>query len=74
MHIRPVLDAGGEDPDWDQRVARKVAGGDFEMGLIPTRAWDTEGVTTLRALNAPFLITSEALRDEVIASDPGGRT
>ena len=69
VHIRPVLDAGGEDPDWDQRVARKVAGGDFEMGLIPTRAWDTEGVSTLRALNAPFLITSEALRDEVIASD-----
>ena len=43
--------------------------GDFEMGLIPSRSWDTEGVTSLRALSAPFLITSEALRDEVVASD-----
>ena len=28
------------------------------MGLIPSRAWDTEGVESLRALNAPFLITT----------------
>ena len=69
LRIEPVLNAGGENADWDQRVARKVAGGDFEMGLIPARAWDTEGVTSLRALQAPFLITSEALRDDVIGSD-----
>ena len=69
LRIEPVLNAGGEDPDWDQHVAKKVVSGDFEMGLIPARAWDTEGVTSLRALSAPFLITSEALRDEVVASD-----
>ena len=30
--------------------------GELEMGLIPARAWDTEGVTSLRALHAPFLV------------------
>ena len=37
------------------------------MGLIPSRAWDTEGVTSLRALNAPFLIDSDELLDEVVS-------
>jgi TRAP-type C4-dicarboxylate transport system substrate-binding protein len=69
IRIQPVLNAGGDDPNWDQRVLDNVRGGKWEMGLIPARAWDTEGVTSLRALNAPFLITSEALRDDVIASE-----
>jgi TRAP-type C4-dicarboxylate transport system substrate-binding protein len=69
LRIQPVLNAGGNDPNWDQRVLDNVRGGKWELGLIPSRAWDTEGVTSLRALNAPFLITSEALRDDVIASE-----
>jgi TRAP-type C4-dicarboxylate transport system substrate-binding protein len=72
LGVEPVLNAGGGDPDWDQLVARKVVAGEYEMGLIPARAWDTEGVTSLRALTAPFLITSEALRDDVITSDLAG--
>ena len=39
------------------------------MGLVAARAWDTEGVTTLRALNAPFLVTSDAAVTEVVTSD-----
>jgi hypothetical protein len=39
------------------------------MGNIPSRAFDTEGVTSLRALNAPFLITTDELLDEVVTSD-----
>jgi TRAP-type C4-dicarboxylate transport system substrate-binding protein len=46
-----------------------VVAGEIEMGMIPTRAWDTEGVTSLRALNAPFLITSDELAAEVATSD-----
>jgi TRAP-type C4-dicarboxylate transport system substrate-binding protein len=69
IRIKPVLDAGGNNPNWDQLVLDNVRGGKWEMGLIPARAWDTEGVTSLRALNAPFLITSEALRDDVISSE-----
>ncbi len=67
--IEPVWNADGQGQrDWDQRVARMVVSGELEMGLIPSRAWDTEGVTSLRALNAPFLVTSEELMAEVVSA------
>src|SRR5262245_29097715 len=69
IRIEPVWHAAGDGPDWDQRVARMVTGGELDMGLIPARAWDTEGVTSLRALNAPFLITSDELLDQVVSSE-----
>lgn len=53
-------------------TVRKVMDGTLDMGNVPSRAWDVEGVTSLRALNAPFLITSDALLDEVVASDLAG--
>jgi TRAP-type C4-dicarboxylate transport system substrate-binding protein len=67
--VEPVWHAAGEGPDWDQRVARMINGDELDMGLIPSRSWDTEGVTTLRALNTPFLIDSDALLQRVIATD-----
>jgi TRAP-type C4-dicarboxylate transport system substrate-binding protein len=66
------LNAGGDGRDWDQKVARKVIAGRADLGLVPARAWDTEGVTTLRALSAPFLITSDELLDDVVRSDLAG--
>jgi TRAP-type C4-dicarboxylate transport system substrate-binding protein len=70
LRIEPVLNAGG-DTDWDQDVIHKVRDGDLDMAVVPARAWDTEGVTSLRALNAPFLITSDELLAEVISGDLG---
>ena len=68
--IEPVWSAAGESVvDVDQLIARMVMTGELEMGLIPARAWDTEGVTSLRALHVPFLVTSESLLDEVVSSD-----
>ena len=68
--IEPVWSAAGESVvDADQTIARMVMTGELEMGSIPARAWDTEGVTSLRALHAPFLVTSESLLDEVVSSD-----
>jgi TRAP-type C4-dicarboxylate transport system substrate-binding protein len=69
LRLEPVWHAAGDGSDWDQRVARLVVDGGLDMGLIPARAWDTEGVTSLRALNAPFLITSDELLADVV-SDP----
>ena len=67
--IEPIYDANEpEAADWDQVVARKVVSGELDMGMIPARAWDTEGVDSLRALQAPMLIDSEALLDEVVTS------
>lgn len=61
--------AAGDTPDWDQGVARLVMDGELEMGLIPARAWDTLGVTSLEPLQAPFLITSTAHLDAVVTSE-----
>jgi TRAP-type C4-dicarboxylate transport system substrate-binding protein len=70
--IEPVWKAVGEDKDDpDQALARAVVTGDFEMGLVPARAWDTEEVSSFAALHAPFLVTSNALMAKV--SDPGSR-
>jgi TRAP-type C4-dicarboxylate transport system substrate-binding protein len=71
VRIEPVWRAAGDtgSDDWDQKVARLVVDGDLDLGLVPARAWDTEGVTTLRALNAPFLVTSDELTAEVVSSD-----
>jgi TRAP-type C4-dicarboxylate transport system substrate-binding protein len=64
--IYPVWEASGTDVhDWDQLVARMVTTSQLDLGMIPTRAWDTEGVTSLRAVNAPFLVTSDALADKI---------
>ena len=68
--VEPVWRVGGNNtPNWDQAVARQVVNGELDMGNIPSRAFDILGVTNLRALNAPFLITSDELLDEVVASD-----
>lgn len=68
--VEPVWRVGGVNtPNWDQAVARQVANGELDMGNIPSRAFDVLGVTSLQALNAPFLITSDELLDEVVASE-----
>lgn len=73
IRIEPVWNAPGYDQhDWDQVVARMVMNRDLDMGLVPSRSWDMEGVTTLRALNAPFLVTSEALVEDIVSGDLAG--
>lgn len=70
--IEPVWQAVGTEgyrPDWDQQVARLVASGELDLGLVPARAWDTEGVETLRPLQAPFLVDSHELLAAVVTSD-----
>jgi TRAP-type C4-dicarboxylate transport system substrate-binding protein len=72
LRVEPVWearDAGGDD--WDQQAARKVISGDLAMGAIPARSWDTERVTSLRALHAPFLVTSEVLVEQIVTGPVG---
>lgn len=65
--VKPVWEAPGANQTyWDQKVARMVTSGDLDMGMIPARAWDTEGVSTLQALHAPLLVDSNALVDAVV--------
>ena len=70
LRIEPVFRAGGKgNEDWDQVVGRMVVSGELDMGLIPARAWDTEGVTSLRALHAPLLVTSDELVGMVVTNE-----
>jgi TRAP-type C4-dicarboxylate transport system substrate-binding protein len=70
LTIQPVWEASGPDVrDWDQVVERMVVGGQLDLGMVPTRSFDTEGVTSFQALQAPFLVTSDALLDRVLTSD-----
>jgi TRAP-type C4-dicarboxylate transport system substrate-binding protein len=73
IRIRPVWQAAGVSvTQSNQRVARLVVSGELDLGMIPSGAWDTEGVTTLRALQAPFLISTDEMLDAVVASDLSG--
>lgn len=74
--LEPVWDAAGRGgpegavvDDWDQVAARKLIDGDLDLAVVPARAWDTEGVTTLRALNAPLLVTSDTDVERIVTSD-----
>lgn len=70
LRVEPIWRAAGADADnWDQVVAGRAISGEVEMALVPSRAWDTEGVLTMRALSAPFLATSPALVNEVVGGD-----
>jgi TRAP-type C4-dicarboxylate transport system substrate-binding protein len=72
--IVPVWDAGIDmTPCCEQGVVKLVKDGQDELGLAPSRPWDTAGVTSFQALQAPFLITDNALAEAVAASDIGTR-
>jgi TRAP-type C4-dicarboxylate transport system substrate-binding protein len=72
IRIDPVYQVAGDSPSWDQVVARQVINGQLDMGMIPARAWDTEKVTSLRPLQAPFLVDSDGLLKQVVTADLAG--
>ncbi|WP_167880362.1 TRAP transporter substrate-binding protein [Nocardioides guangzhouensis] len=70
IRIEPVWDVASDGAHgWDQTTARGVADGTWDLGLVPGRAWDELGVTSLRALDTPFLVTSTDVLEQVLDSD-----
>jgi hypothetical protein len=63
-----LTDTAYPGPDEQQRIARMVRGGQFDLGWIPTGAWDELGVTSFRALALPFLLTNVRLMHAVARS------
>jgi TRAP-type C4-dicarboxylate transport system substrate-binding protein len=53
---------------YESGLIRDVRAGKADLGVAGTRAWDSVGVTSLRALGAPLLINSYALQDQVVRS------
>jgi TRAP-type C4-dicarboxylate transport system substrate-binding protein len=64
---------GAFGPGADQKVAGLVQNGKLDLGLIPARAWDELGVTSLQALQAPFLVSSEDLVDQIVQGKLAGK-
>jgi len=74
LTIEPVWDpmagtpGGGED-----KLIQMVLDGQFDLALANSRAWDAQNVPSLYALQAPFLITNDALAAAVATSDVATR-
>ena len=60
---------GRYQPHWDQAIATMLMDGQLDLAMVPSRAWDDLGVTSLTALTAPFLITTDTLTQEVLADE-----
>ena len=63
-----------DPPDSDGPVIDKVRSGVFQMAVVPARAWSAAGVTSLKALQAPFLFESDehvaaVVNDAAITTD-----
>jgi TRAP-type C4-dicarboxylate transport system substrate-binding protein len=72
VRVRVIYAAGGAASAYPElRVARLVRDGRFDLGWVGARSWDELGVSSMRALQAPFLITSYPLLDRVLASPLG---
>ena len=64
--LDPIWTAGGDD--FEQGVTRMLVAGDADVALAAGRGWSTAGVSSLDALQAPFLITDDALAAAVATS------
>ena len=68
--IQPLYGAGDATSEgFEAGVAGLVERGEADLALNASRAWDLQGVTSLQALQAPFLITDGALATAVATSD-----
>ena len=68
LAVEPASEAGESDQD---NISR-VASGDLEAAIVQARNWDEFGVTSMQALQAPFLITSDALAAAATSGDLAG--
>jgi TRAP-type C4-dicarboxylate transport system substrate-binding protein len=67
IRIEIAWAAGGDRSE--QGVVERVDAGELDLGWTATRVWDTLGVSSFQALQAPFLITDHAVLRNVLA-DP----
>jgi TRAP-type transport system periplasmic protein len=69
VRVEVVDEWGKFAADAEQQVVRAVATGKVDLGHAGTRVFDTMGVTSFQALQAPMLIDSYALQRAVIEGD-----
>jgi TRAP-type C4-dicarboxylate transport system substrate-binding protein len=70
LTIEPIWDAAPDTTAGSEvGVVQLVRGGQADLGLAASRAFDHESITSFQALQAPFLITNDALSEAVATSD-----
>ncbi|HXD11380.1 MAG TPA: hypothetical protein VN653_15045, partial [Anaerolineales bacterium] len=68
--IEPIWNAAeATTPSFEPGVLKLLKEGQYDLGLAGSRAFDTQGITSFQALQAPFLITNDALSKAVAASE-----
>ena len=73
--ITPTFDAGKDtEKGFELGVANLVQHGEADLAVVSTRAWDLAGVTSLQALQAPYLIDNDPLVLAVAESDIARRS
>ncbi len=55
------------DPANEARLAAALRTGEAELTLLPSRAWESQGVKTFRALQAPLLVTDDGLLRRIVS-------
>jgi TRAP-type C4-dicarboxylate transport system substrate-binding protein len=73
VRIEVTWGAGASFTDPEPAIVKQVKSGALDLGWIGARAWDTQGVTSLQALQAPFLITDNKLLGAVATSPMAGQ-
>jgi TRAP-type C4-dicarboxylate transport system substrate-binding protein len=68
--VEPVWNAGSStDEGFEAGVIQLVRDGEADLGLAASRAWESAGIKSFQALQAPFLIDNDALAAAVATSD-----
>jgi TRAP-type C4-dicarboxylate transport system substrate-binding protein len=73
LRVQVASTWGDYADDAEQQVVRAVAAGKVDLGWSGARVFDTMGVTSFQALQAPMLIDSYPLEQAVVASDIPGQ-
>src|SRR6266508_5051254 len=73
LRIQVASAWGDYADDAEQQVVRAVAAGKADLGWSGARVFDTMGVTSFQALQAPMLIDSYPLEQAVVASELPGQ-
>jgi TRAP-type C4-dicarboxylate transport system substrate-binding protein len=69
VQIEMAFGVGEFEPDAEEQIVRGVADGTYDLGVVGTRVFDTLGITTFQALDAPMLIDSYDVETAVIEGD-----
>lgn len=71
--MRIDVTVAGNRPDYEARTVDSVRAGEWDLGAVGARVWDAFGVTSFRALVAPFFVRSLALEQRVLTSPLAAR-